>query len=180
MPKPVLTTSPADLTRAIRNDLKQATASFLSAGEKLAVALQNEIWKPLGLHSWSEYCENQIGLSDAYCYDLIRMSELREQFPAIAPQMLQAGISKMRLVLGAVGQDRATRKFSATQPTLEGMLETAQREPYKQLAQTLRDAERGGNGEVLPPNARFTCPHCQTEFEVSRATTVLGIYSKRI
>ena len=161
------------MTDEIRSDLTQAASHFMTAGEKLEQAFNQEIWKDLGYPNWSSYCEKELEISDALCYDLIRIVHLRDQFPRLAPTMLARGISKVRLLLGGLKEDKETHTFEADEPMIAGMLEEAKK-PWRELRRTLHESERGGGEREEHPYSwvECACPACGVMLELSRAAQV--------
>lgn len=155
------------VTEKIRQCLRVASENFISAGEYLAAAFEMKVWENLGLSNWTAYCETQLGISDKLGYDLIRIAELREKFPDYAPRMIDVGISKLRLMLPTVEQH-------PDEDTLDGLLDEASTQTYREFAYTVRDARAGGDWREEHPlqMVESHCPACGVVLRLSRAANI--------
>lgn len=152
-----------NLTDSIRKDLRDASRLFISAGAKLKLALEREEWKRLNYPNPTAYFEHALNISDAWAYDLIRIAEIRTQFPAYAPRIIDAGVSKMRLLLPAL-------KDNADEGTLDGLLDEANNKSWNELRRVLKAAHDGGGEREEHPSpwSFIKCPRCSAIIEVNR------------
>lgn len=141
----------------IRTALHAAADAFITAGVELRAAYRAKEWAVLGLENFTAYCA-QFDISDSWAYDLIRIADVAESFPQFRPQIIEAGVSKMRLLLPHM--DETT---NAAQ--VETMLETAKEHSWSGFRKELHPSE------PLPPAVDY-CPACGCKLHLSRAAKI--------
>lgn len=144
----------------IRAELRNAANSFINVGADLKAAYERQEWQELGLRNFAEYL-SQFNQSVSWGYDLIRIAELAEQYPQVLPQILDAGISNMRLLLPRIPEQASTEQ-------IETMVEMGAEHTWKDLRQALAS---GSSDAPLDP-AYDWCPACGVKLELSRAATL--------
>ena len=147
--------TPAERVNRIRHELRNAADSFINAGLDLRAAYRAQEWDALHLANFTQYCE-QFDISDAWAYDLIRVADIAESFPEYRPRILDAGISKMRLL--------ATRIENADADQIDTLLDLANEKSYRELRRELHTSEADA---PLPPAINY-CPACGCKLHLSR------------
>lgn len=148
--------SPTERVDRIRRELRNAADSFINAGLDLRAVYRGAEWRALHLENFTTYCA-QFDISDAWAYDLIRVADIAETFPEYRPRILDAGISKMRLL--------ATRIENADADQVDTLLDMANEKSYRELRRELNTSERDA---PLPPAVDY-CPGCGAKLHLSRA-----------
>ena len=155
LPPPVSTRIENSRVERIRAALRNAADSFINAGLDLRAAYRAEEWRALGLQNFTQYCA-QFDISDAWAYDLIRVADIAESFPEYRPRILDAGISKMRLL--------ATRIENADADQIDTLLDMANEKSYSELRRELGTSSASA---PLPPAVNY-CPACGCKLHLSR------------
>lgn len=147
----------------IRGYLIASFAYAFYAGELLRTVWAHQEWKLLGLANFADYCA-QFGISKSEGYDLVQIVDLRDQFPAMYPKMLEAGKSKMRLLL--------PHTLEVDEPKLDDMLDDATELSWRDLRQKYNGDDH--EHEQQRGLIQKECPHCHRPIWLSRESDVHG------
>lgn len=161
--------SAATLNRLVYDKARELETGFYDLSELLYSAWYGVIWKALGVDSWDTWLAG-VRLYRGQASDMIRVAELRRQFPDYTPRILDTPPSNMRLLLPHLQQDKDSREYCITDNTLDEYLDDANTMTWRQLRDHLNDG-------MDPTNVQFNeipCPHCGSVIRVDRPVKVLA------
>lgn len=147
----------------IRNELRSAANSFINAGLDLREAFQAQEWNALRLPNFAAYCA-LFDIPVSLGYDLMRIADIAGLFPQYRARMLDAGISKMRLLLPQM-TDNATDDPRVSEQQLDTLLDMANAKSWNELRREMKAAM---SDAPLAPAVEY-CPACGVKLYLSRA-----------
>jgi hypothetical protein len=147
----------------ICNELRCAANSFINAGLDLREAFAAQEWITLRLPNFAAYCA-QFDISVSLGYDLMRIADIAGLFPQYRARMLDAGISKMRLLLPQLGECVSADDKTASQQ-LDTLLDMANEKSWNELRREMHAA----TSDAPLASAVEYCPACGVKLHLSRA-----------
>ena len=156
------TLTPAERQVEIKAHLRQAEESFVNAALLIREAYDREDWRVFGRKNFDEYANVDLGVSEKWAYDLVRLARVADVHTEFIPRMIDVGISKMRLLLPQIEEHPQDADM------LDGLLDEASGSTWRDLHSTLRQQGTEREREMVEAH----CPACGAKLKLSRSANI--------